>query len=134
MAQSITSLNHSIGDNFLIPCNIELGVKTAQTNFNVLLSRRVFLNDGSNTYEFLWSYQHNTQPDVVSWNTNPTSYRFDVRNLTLYVENFSVPNPELVHSVRYDCEFNVIVQGMTIREETTTAVIPGFRKFLCIPS
>lgn len=105
-------------------------MNTAQTNFNVRLSRRIFLNnDDSNTYEFLLSYQHNTQPDVVSWNMNSTSYTFYARNLTLHVKNFSVPNPELVRGVRYECEFNVIVLGDTIRDQTTTAVIPGFRKF-----
>ena len=61
---------------------------------------------------------------------DPTSYTFYSTSLTLDVENFSVPSPQHVRGVKFVCEFYVIIQGEPITAETTTAVIPGFCKFI----
>ena len=64
--------------------------------------------------------------------TDPTLYLFYSSNLTLYIENFSVPSPQNVRGVKFICEFSVINQGEVISATTTTAVIPGFCKFITI--
>ena len=61
---------------------------------------------------------------------DPTLYTFYSSNLTLYVENFSVPYPQDVRGVKFICDFNVIIQRELITAETITAVIPGFCKFI----
>ena len=69
---------------------------------------------------------------VNSTTEDPTSYKFYSSNLTLYVQNFSVPSPQDVRGVKFICEFTVLSQGRRIQAETTTAVIPGFCKFISI--
>ena len=66
---------------------------------------------------------------VNSTATDPTSYQFYSSNLTLYVENFSVPlcSPQNVRGVKFTCDFYVAIQGTAIAASTTTAVI---RKFI----
>ena len=130
--QDFASFNRSIGDSFFIPCNIELGVNTAQTNYILNIERNIVYPD-RNTLSPLLQYQHNIDPEIKSLNSSamdPTSYTFYSGNLTLYVENFSVPSPQDVRGVKFLFEFRVILQGRTISAETATAVIPGFCKFI----
>ena len=128
----LSSPNHSIGDNFSVPCNIELGVNTAQSNYILYIHRNIFYHDRS-TSSIMLHYRNNIDPEVVTVNSSagdPTSYKFYSNNLTLYVENFSVPSPQNLRGVRFVCEFIVILQGKAITARTTTAVIPGFYKLL----
>ena len=129
----MTTLNGTIGNNFSIPCNIELGVNTAQTDYRVTVSRRIFYDDGSDPLSLIMSYRNNIHPEILSVSstaTDPTSYRFYSSNLTLYVENFSVPSPQDVRGVKFTCEFYVAYRDGAISEATMTAVILGFRKFI----
>ena len=129
--QELASLSHNIGDNFSIPCNIEVGVNTAQTNYILDIERSIYYPDRNISLPLL-HYRHNTSPTVVIVNSttdDPTSYKFYSENLTLYVENFSVPSPQDVHGVKFICSFRVINQGNNINAITTTAVIPEFCKF-----
>jgi hypothetical protein len=126
----MVTLSGSIGDNFSIPCNIELGVNTAQTDYTVLVSRRIVYDDRENLSLFL-SYQNNIDPDISSTRKDQTLYRFYSSNLTLYVENFSVPSPQDVRGVKFICDFYTTFNwGQPISASTTTAVILGFRKFI----
>ena len=109
-----------------------MGVNTAQTNYNLNIERSIFYTDRS-TSAPLFQYHHNISPTVLMMNStteDPTSYKFYSSNLTLYVENFSVPSPQDVRGVKFTCEFNVVNQGRRIHAETTTSVIPGFCKFI----
>ena len=131
ITQELASLSHSIGDNFFIPCNIEVGVNTAQTKYNLEIERSIFYPNRSTSSPLL-QYRNNISPTVLMVNStteDPTSYKFHSSNLTLYVENFSVPSPQDVRGVKFICMFNVINQGQAINAETITAVIPGFCKF-----
>ena len=128
----MATLNGTVGNNFSIPCNIELGVNTAQTGYRVTISRRIYYNDRNNTFPLL-NYRNNIDPEILSVSStamDPTSYRFYSSNLTLYVENFSVPFPQDVRGVKFTCEFYVANQGTAIFATTKTAVILGFRKFI----
>ena len=130
--KELATLNGTVGNNFSIPCNIELGVNTAQTNYRVIVSRRIVYNDGSNQLSLITNYRNNMDPKISSVNstaTDPTLYRFYSSNLTLYVENFSVPSPQNVRGVKFTCDFYVAIQGTATTADTTTAVILGFRKF-----
>ena len=129
----LATLNGTVGNNISIPCNIELGVNTAQTNYRVTITRRVFYNDESNQLSLIMNYRNNMDPKILSVNntaTDPTSYQFYSSNLTLYVENFSVPSPQDVLGVKFTCRFYVVIQGMATTTATKTAVIFGFRKFI----
>ena len=129
--EELASQSRSIGDSFFIPCNIEVGVNTAQTNYVLNIERRIFYPDRSTSSPLL-QYHHNTSPAVLIVNSiteDPTSYKFYSSNLTLYMENFSVPSPQDVHGVKFICEFIVVSQGRRINAETTTTEIPGFCKF-----
>ena len=131
----LSSISRSIGDNFSIPCNIEVGASTAQTSYNLNIYRRIFYNDSDTLLILLLRYQNNIDPSILSVEstaTDPTSYLFYSSNLTLYIENFSIPSPQNVRGVKFICEFSVINQGKAISAQTTTAVIPGFRKFITI--
>ena len=121
-------MDHTIGDSFYLPCNIELGVNTAQTDYNLQISRRVFFLNGTNMTDDYLSYQHNRDPDVVTWNTTATFYKFYSSNLTLHVQNFSIPDPGNVRVVKYTCSFDVVLDshGATILNSSITAVISGF--------
>ena len=129
----LATLNGTVGNNFSIPCNIELGVNTAQTNYRVTVTRRiVYTGDRSDQVSLIMNYRNNMDPKISSVNstaTDPTSYRFYSSNLVLHVENFSVPFPQNVRGVKFTCDFYVAVQGTAISTATTTAVIFGFRKF-----
>ena len=130
----LSSISRSIGDNFSIPCNIEVGASTAQTNYALNIYRHIFYND-RDTLLILLQYRNNIDPSILSVESTAidlTSYRFYSRNLTLYIENFSVPSPQNVRGVKFICEFTVVNQGKTISADTTTAVIPGFCKFITI--
>ena len=135
----LSSISGNIGDNFSIPCNIELGASTAQTSYTLTIYRHIFYNDSDTSFTIigLLHYRNNIDPSILSVEstaTDPTSYRFYSNNLTLYIESFSIPYPQNVHirGVKFSCEFNVINQGGTISALTTTAVIPpaGFCKFI----
>ena len=128
----LATLNGTIRNNFSIPCNIELGVNTAQTGYRVTVSRRIFYNDRNDTFPLL-NYRNNIDPEILSVSstaTDTTSYRFYSSNLTLYVENFSVPFPRDVRGVKFICEFYVANQGKAIFAITKTAVILRSRKFI----
>ena len=108
-----------------------MGVNTAQTNYNLYIYRNIFYPDTS-TSSALLQYRNNIDPEVVIVNStteDPTSYKFYSENLTLHVENFSVPSPQNVRGVKFMCEFSVISQGRLISAVTTMAVIPGFCKY-----
>ena len=108
-------------------------MNTAQTNYRVTVSRRIFYDDRNVTFPFFVNYRNNMDPKILSVNNtamDPTLYRFYSSNLTLYVENFSVPSPQDVGGVKFTCEFYVVIQGEATTAETTTAVIFGFRKFI----
>ena len=136
------SISHNIGDNFSIPCNIEVGASTAQTDYTLTIHQYIFYNDGDISLHIpLLQYRNNIDPSILSvestsTTTDTTSYRFYSNNLTLYIENFSIPYPQnvYIHGVKFfcTCEFSVINQGKTISATTTTEVIPaaGFCKFI----
>ncbi len=127
----MVTLSGSIGDNFSIPCNIELGVNTAQTNYTVLVSRRIVYDDRPDSVSGLLNYRNNIDPDILSESRDSTLYRFYSSNLTLYVENFSVPSPQNVRGVKFTCDFFTVYNGgQPISANTMTAVILGFRKFI----
>ena len=133
----LPSISHSIGDNFSIPCNIEVGASTAQTSYTLTIYRHIFYddNDDSSSPLPILGYRNNIDPSILSVEStarDSTSYCFYSSNLTLYVENFSVPSPQNVRGVKFICEFSVINQGETISATTRTAVIPGFCKFITI--
>ena len=126
----LSSISRSIGDNFSIPCNIEVGASTAQTSYILTIYRHIFY-DSDDSFFRLLQYRNNIDPSILSVEstaTDPTSYLFYSSNLTLYIENFSVPTPQNVRGVKFFCEFSVINQGKAISATTTTAVIPGFCK------
>ena len=138
-SSKLSSISHSIGDNFSIPCNIEVGASTAQTGYTLTIYRHIFYDDNGDSSSPLpiLRYQNNIDPSILSVEStarDSTSYRFYSSNLTLSVENFSVPSPQNVRirGVKFICEFSVINQGKTITATTTTAVIPGFCKFITI--
>ena len=126
-----TTLNYNIGDSFYLPCNIELGENTAQTDYNIRISRHVVFRNHTNLDDEEMTYRHNRDPAVVTWNTTATFYKFYSSNLTLHVQNFSIPDPENVQMVKYTCSFSVVL-STTLVNSSITKVIPGFSKLLCV--
>lgn len=128
-----TNLSHTIGDNFSMSCNIEVGVNTAQlTEFIVSIDRVVVFDSRENISESLISYRHSrTHPVPLVYTTrNMTSYTFYPSNLTTDVVNFNIPYPEEVRGVKYSCTYYTIAGSTGIHASTITAIIPGFRKLI----
>ena len=135
VTQEFTSLNFTIGDNFTIPCNIEVGVNTAQTTYIITIHREVIFHSRDNISEPVIQYTNSAGQGPLATSTiNSTLYTFYNANFTLDVVNFSIPYPEEVrgHGVKYFCNFYTIASGTTIMADTTTAVIPGFSKLECV--
>ena len=133
VTQEFTSLNFTIGDNFTIPCNIEVGVNTAQTAYIITIHREVIFQSRDNISELVIQYTNDTEQETLATRTiNSTLYTFHNANFTLDVVNFSIPYPEEVRGVKYFCQFYTVASRTTITADTTTAVIPGFSKLKCV--
>ena len=105
-------------------------MNTAQTDYSLQISRRVVFHNDTNVTDDSLLYRHNRDPDVVTWNTTTTLYKFYSSNLTLHVQNFSIPDPGNVRAVKYICLFRVALesQGKAVVNRSITAVINGFSK------
>ena len=129
--QEFTTLTYTIGDNFTIRCNIEVGVNTAQTRFIVNIYRLVIFDSRENITERVIQYAHNvSHPTAVSITRTTTMYTFHPLNLTTDVMNFSIPYPEQAREVKYFCTFYTIVNSRALTEQTTTVIIPKLRKLI----
>ena len=118
-------MNCTIGAIFDLPCNIEVGENTAQTDYTIQILRRVVFFNRTNRSDEVMTYWNNRDPDVVTWNMTATFYKFYSSNLSLHIQNFSVPDPQNVLVVKYMCFFSVVLEShsKTIVDSSTTKVI-----------
>ena len=110
---------------------MKLGENTARTDYIITIFKNLIFHNGTSDIGLSGVYQHNKHPAVVELNNTFGSgtYRFDSRNLTLFVQNFSNSNPLQVSAVEYVFYFyTVIPPGFPFSDQTTTFVIPGFRE------
>lgn len=110
---------------------MKLGENTARTDYIITIVIKLIFHNGTSDMGLLGIYQHNKHPAVVELNDTFTSgtYRFDSRNLTLFVQSFSISNPLQVRAVKYVFHFYTFIPpGSSFSNQTTTFVIPGFRE------
>ena len=121
-----SSLNYTIGESFAVPLNIEVGVNTVRGSYTVRIDQHTYYHNRT-SHRTGGGYYNNNDANGLQWASvdNDSSYSFDSRNLSLLVDNFSIPNPGLVRGVKYIFTFIV---GSSSSVKTRTVVIPGFRE------
>lgn len=124
-------MNHKFGDDFCVPCNIEMGVNTTQSNYILDIERLIVYGTQSlrmalTSFEHLLQYNNTLDPVQTmkmtkSLKDDPTFYSFSSSSLTLDVMNFSAPNfnlssPQNSNEIQFDVDAVSFICGIRLQD------------------